>query len=175
MQIKKPRYTGENPLPGRSTTAVVECREERGAGGEFSVQGWKLNFSASTSISPLPVPSAAYLHLARPPPALCVHTTALECIVRGTRRPTKYETRRTGKEREKKRGERERKKQRKGVAIEKRNPAGFDIRILLHPFSLFLFLFSSKGLRNFLNSDQRSTGAIVSMNRLGEGKQFDCR
>ena len=119
MQIKKPRYTGENPLPGRSTTAVVECREERGAGGEFSVQGWKLNFSASTSISPLPVPSAAYLHLARPPPALCVHTTALECIVRGTRRPTKYETRRTGKERER-RGKREKKTEKGGRDREKK-------------------------------------------------------
>lgn len=49
------------------------------------------------------------------PLCTAVYTTALECIVRGTRRPTKYET----EEREKNTKKEREKKHRKGVAIER--------------------------------------------------------
>lgn len=109
------------------------------------------------------------------PLCTAVYTTALECIVRGTRRPTKYET----EEREKntkREEEREREKtQKRGRdrARHRKEPAGFDIRILLHPFSLdphfFILL---QGLKNSLN-DQLEINCL--MNRSEESKQFDCR
>lgn len=91
------------------------------------------------------------------PLCTAVYTTALECIVRGTRRPTKYET----EEREKntkKEGDREREKtQKRGRdRARHRKEPGFDIRILLHPFSLDPhFFYSPPRVKKLL---KRSTG-----------------
>lgn len=163
----------ENPLPSRSTTAVVECRR-KGASlcsrMEIEFLSFHLDLTSTCSIR-------RYLHLAVLLPPFVHRRVHNRVGMHSSRYTVSHEIRNGGGQKKRKK-ERERgrgKKHRKGVAIERdtrekkrEEPPWFRYTKYRNPVAPFLplfFLFSSteKGLKNCLN--ERSTGAIVSMNR----------
>lgn len=128
----------------------MECREER---ERVSVQGWKLNFSAS------------HLYLFHPPP-ICISLVLLPPFVHrrvhnrvgmhSSRYTASHEIR-NGRKREKyeERGREREKKHRKGVAIERDTEKNllvstYESCCILSP-SILIFFILLQGLKNSLN------------------------
>lgn len=138
---------GENPLPSRSTTAVVECRR-KGASlcsrMEIEFLSFHLDLTSTCSMR-------RYLHLAVLLPPFVHRRVHNRVGMHSSRYTVSHEIRNGGgqkkrkKERERGRGKNTERGSRSSETLEKRNvrnPLGFDIRnteILLHPFSLFFF------------------------------------